>query len=121
YKEKVLFDVLYQFIMRYRERFLYENDNIKFLLKIMFIPPTHLQEEVIANVYNYYMELEKFIEQLFYEQQELLKVDYQKAKDAFLNVIDGLLVELSYVSVESFDKRLNASWEIFKNGVENDI
>lgn len=116
--EQDLFIVMYEFILRFRERFLHETGNLKFLLRSMFVPPTHLQRDVIEKVYSYYGELEKHVSAMFTKNENSLGVEASKASAAFLNMIDGLLVELIYVSVDSFNKRLQASWEIYQKAVK---
>lgn len=117
-QEKELFNVMYQFIVRFRERFLHGNGNLKFLLRSMFVPPTHLQKDVIEKVYSYYDVLERHVNEIFDENKGSLNVEANKASTAYLNMIDGLLVELIYVGVDSFNERLQASWDIYLKAVK---
>lgn len=120
-KHTRLFEKLYGFITLFRKRFMLESEeNVKFLLRMMFIPPNHLQDTVIKKVLSYYNQLEAHVETVFIENESDLSVEPMEAKLAFLNLFDGLLVELVYVNVDSFEKRLNASWDVFCNGIRKD-
>src|SRR5699024_300932 len=113
-----LFEKMYGFITLFTKRFMVEGEeNVKFLLRMMFIPPYHLQGTVIKKVLSYYNQLEAHVETVFLDNKSELSVEPMEAKLAFLNLFDGLLVELVYVNVESFEKRLNASWDVFCNGI----
>ncbi len=124
FKEKQyapLFEKLYGFITLFRNRYMLEGEeNVKFLLRMMFIPPNHMQNTVIKKVLTYYNLLEKHVEAVFLENKKNLDVEPLEAKLAFLNLFDGLLVELVYVNVDSFEKRLNASWDVFCKGVQKE-
>ncbi|MEI3613798.1 TetR/AcrR family transcriptional regulator [Pseudogracilibacillus sp. SO30301A] len=124
FKEKQhapLFEKLYGFITLFRKRYMLESEeNVKFLLRMMFIPPNHIQDTVIKKVLSYYNLLENHVEAVFLENEKILDVEPLEAKLAFLNLFDGLLVELVYVNVDSFEKRLNASWDVFCKGVRKE-
>lgn len=113
-KNGQLFDVLYGFINLFKNRFTKEGEeNAKFMLRMMFLPPTHLQDVVIKQFLMFYSNLERQIQDIFTANKREITVDPHEARLAFLNIFDGLLVELIYVNVESFEKRLDASWNIF--------
>ncbi|HLS65488.1 MAG TPA: TetR/AcrR family transcriptional regulator [Pseudogracilibacillus sp.] len=117
-----LLDVLHGFIMLFRDRFLEENEeNAKFLLRMMFLPPNHLQRTVIKQFLHFYQILEEHVAHLFIENEHHLSVDPYVAKKAFLNIFDGLLVELIYVNVDSFEKRLDASWQVFSKAIKKNV
>lgn len=118
-QHQYVFDILYGLIELFQSRFMHEQEeNVKFLLRMMFIPPIHIKETVIQEVLNFYRNIEKNVEKVLIENESALKVEPLKAKLAFMNLFDGLLVEIVYVSVESFEKRLSASWDVFVNGVK---
>lgn len=120
YKNKPLDDVLYNFIIQMEKRFTSnKEDNVKFLLRMMFTPPSSLQEIVITTVLEYYGKLENHIEQVFRYHEESITVTAEEAKTAYLAFYDGLLVELVYISVSNFEKRFQATWDIYWHGIKN--
>ncbi|GIO20446.1 TetR family transcriptional regulator [Oceanobacillus oncorhynchi subsp. incaldanensis] len=119
YKNDPLEEVLYHFIIHIEKRFTSsKEDNIKFLLHMMFTPPNVLQETVIHTALGYYGELEKHIEQVFICHEEKINVTKEEAKTAYLAFFDGLLVELVYVNVPKFKKRFQLTWRIYWRGIK---
>ncbi len=117
-KNESLYHTLYHFILHLKERYISDGEsNIKFLLKMMFTPPNHLQEIVISRVFTYYEQLHHYIEEVFVSHKDCLMTDAESGTISFLNFIDGLLVELVYSSLESFEKRFKISWEIYWRGI----
>ncbi|WP_096439436.1 TetR/AcrR family transcriptional regulator [Alteribacter populi] len=117
-KNESLYHTLYHFILHLKERYISDGEsNIKFLLKMMFTPPNHLQEIVISRVFTYYEQLHHYIEEVFVSRKDCLMTDAESGTISFLNFIDGLLVELVYSSLESFEKRFKISWEIYWRGI----
>lgn len=116
-----LFKVLYELIETFRNRLKEKDNHLKFLIRVMFTPPPHIEKHVIENVLVYYQTLERHVLHLFHVNENELAVTSSEAALAFLNIIDGLLVELHYIDIESFDKRLQASWHVFKQGIEKEI
>ncbi|UOQ92329.1 TetR/AcrR family transcriptional regulator [Halobacillus shinanisalinarum] len=117
-KNESLDNVLYNFILHLKERYTSDGEwNVKFLLRMMFTPPNHLQEIVISRVFTYYKKLHKYVEEVFVSHEQRLIMEAEKGTISFLNFIDGLLVELIYSNLESFEKRFNVSWEIYWRGI----
>lgn len=122
-KGKKVDDVLYNFLLKYRERYLLENDiEMKFILRMAFIPPLEFQEISIKQFQSYNQELEKLLIGLF------LNCDFdekmaEEGMISFLNFLDGFLVELIYSgsSLEKIDRRLSISWNIYWEGFKNRI
>ncbi|MFD1449103.1 TetR/AcrR family transcriptional regulator [Oceanobacillus profundus] len=120
YNSKPLDDILYNFIIQMEKRFTSnKEDNVKFLLRMMFTPPSPLQEIVINTALEYYSELEKHIEQVFIYHEESIIATAEEAKIAYLAIFDGLLVELVYVNVTNFKKRFQVTWEIYWRGIKS--
>ncbi|WP_257347368.1 TetR/AcrR family transcriptional regulator [Pseudalkalibacillus decolorationis] len=118
-KNESLYNLLYNFILHLKERYISNGErNMKFLLKMMFTPPNHLQETVISRVFTYYKKLREYVEEVFVSHEEILIIDAEKGTISFLNFIDGLLVELVYTNIESFEERFNASWEVYWRGIK---
>jgi len=117
HEDQTLHDTLYSLILRYKERYLEaQQGNIKFLLRMAFMPPTHLQEVVIPTFNEYYTKLENSLKRLFM-RAEGLYVNADEGIISFLNFLDGIFVELIYSNVDKFNLRLNVSWGIYWRGI----
>ncbi len=118
HKSDQLYLTLYQFVSQFKERYLSEKEmNPKFMLKMMFIPPNHLQQTTITSFWSYFCKMEELLKEIFEEHKDELDVSPEEALISFLNFIDGLLVELIYVNVEKFEQRLKVSWKIYWKGI----
>ena len=53
------------------------------------------------------------------EQDELHNIEVKDALEAFLCLLDGLMVELLYAGLNRFETRLDASWKVFWRGLSN--
>lgn len=51
------------------------------------------------------------------EQGELHNIEIKDALEAYLCLLDGLMVELLYAGLNRFETRLNASWKVFWRGL----
>lgn len=110
-------DQLIGLIMRYKERYVEKEDNnIKFMLRMAFMPPRALQQVVQEHFNAYYSELEGLIKFSFLQAEEL-HVSAEEGTISFLNFLDGILVELIYASVEKFDVRFQVSWNVYWRGI----
>lgn len=119
-KNQPLDDVLYNFIIQMEKRFTSnKEDNVKFLLRMMFTPPSSLQEIAMATTLEYYGELENHIEQVCLYHEKSVSVTAEEAKTAYLAFFDGLLVELVYISVSNFQNRFQVTWNIYWRGIKS--
>jgi AcrR family transcriptional regulator len=107
---------LYQFLQEYRERYKLHS-NTKFLLRMGFLPPAHLLEQVMDSVYSYYDEMERILINFFEVNRHLLTIPVMDAVIAFIGLSDSILVELLYSGDERFQRRLQASWNILWQGM----
>ncbi|MGD7022246.1 TetR/AcrR family transcriptional regulator [Rossellomorea vietnamensis] len=116
-------EVLYGFLLHCIERF-ERLDSAKFMVRISFFPPAHLSSEVLKEVYHYLDELESLflpILETSADRGEILSsVDVPKAAAAFLGVMDAVIVEMLYGGPVRLQKRLDASWYLYWNGIMND-
>src|SRR5699024_2032840 len=83
-----VFSVLYNLIDYFKGRFQDESDNLKFLVRMMFTPPSHIEKDVIQKILKYYKMLEQHVSKLFMLNENQLTVNYNEATAAFLNMID---------------------------------
>jgi AcrR family transcriptional regulator len=111
---------LEDFILEFKERYVNNEEcNMKFVLRMAYMPPVHLREEVVHNFRLYFLELENLLNELFLNT----KVFSDKASRAtlsFMTLLDGLLVALIYGGIERFNQKFQVSWEIYWNGLLND-
>ena len=107
---------LYQFLQEYRERYKLHS-NTKFLLRMGFLPPAHLLEQVMGSVYSYYDEMERILINFFEVNRHLLTIPVMDAVITFIGLSDSILVELLYSGDERFQRRLQASWNILWQGM----
>lgn len=120
FEEHIQFDleeVLFHLLIIYKKRYLeQEGLNIKFMLRMAFMPPIHLRN-VVADQYNfYYSELEKLVEKVFLKADNI-HVSAEEGMISYLNFLDGILVELIYSDIEKFERRLTISWNVYWRGI----
>ncbi|MDQ0208607.1 TetR/AcrR family transcriptional regulator [Alkalicoccobacillus murimartini] len=110
-------EVLFKLLVRYKERYLLEDDkNIKFLLRMAFMPPYHLRDTAMEQFEKYNQELERNVKEAF-SKAEHIRVTAEEGTISFLNFLDGILVELIYTNSSKFETRLRVSWEIYWQGI----
>ncbi|WP_019122312.1 TetR/AcrR family transcriptional regulator [Brevibacillus massiliensis] len=116
---KSLSCLLHDLIRQYKERY-ERSDRIKFWMRMMYFPPVPLEAAVMKLVYQYLDHMEVLLEPVFKqaaERGEIVFADSQRAAIAFMCMLDGVLVELLYGGTERFDRRLEASWDIYWRGI----
>mgnify|MGYP001474870452 CR=1 FL=1 len=99
---------LEKFILQIKKRYAKEEQNsMQFILRMAYMPPLHLKEEVINNFNIYFLKLENLIKDLFLEDLFLedlfLEEKANMATLSFMNMLNGLLVTLIYGGCERFD------------------
>ena len=121
---------LEKFILQIKKRYAKEEQNsMQFILRMAYMPPLHLKEEVINNFNIYFLKLENLIKDLFLEDlflEDLFLEDLfleEKANMAtlsFMNMLNGLLVTLIYGGCERFDLKFKASWKVYWAGLNKE-
>lgn len=112
-------DYLKNFIFELKNRYIEnEESNMKFVLRMAYMPPLHLKEEVIKNFNLYFLELEELVNKLFINDIDI-SMKANNATLSFMTTLDGLLVALIYGGVERFNLKFKASWEIYWTGLLN--
>ncbi|WP_309120500.1 TetR/AcrR family transcriptional regulator [Paenibacillus sp.] len=121
-KELALETVLYEFLLRYKERYERE-DHTKFFLRMAFFPPKHLYREVVEYGNQYVDRIGSLLEPIFASSaasgQLHPDVSVERAVAAFAALLDGMFVEMLFGGSESSMRRLDASWFVFWRGVKN--
>lgn len=111
---------LEDFILQFKERYISDEDcNMKFVLRMAYMPPVHLREEVIQNVKLYFLEFENLLNKLFLNTNAF-SGKAERATLSFMTLLDGILVALIYGGIDRFDQKFQISWEIYWNGLVND-
>lgn len=107
---------LYQLLIGYSERYHLQADTA-FLLRMAFLPPVHLHQKVMKGVYTYYDEMEVILFSIFEKNKQHLSVSVEDAVIAFIGLIDAILVELLYSGNERYQRRLQACWKVYWQGI----
>lgn len=122
-KNDSLEESLYGFLMQYKER-CEQHDNTKFLLRVAFFPPVHLQSEVREYSTEYLNKLEKslipLVDKAKTDGRVSASVSSERAVAAFTAVLDGMFVEMLFGSATRLLNRIDASWFIYWRGVKID-
>jgi AcrR family transcriptional regulator len=117
--ESALEVVLLHLIKQYKERY----DEIYTLRLIMyagFIYPAKLEKPIGSMMWEYIGHKKNAVFHLFNRPiNPKLRVDATAATEAYMNLLEGMLVELIYGGPDGFDKRLEASWDIFWYGIRS--
>lgn len=113
-------DFLYDFLLQSIDRYEKEDSN-KFWVRTAFFPPIHLNEIVMKHVYETLDKLEKLlipiIKKAISERKLSSKIGGKTAAAAFLGILDGIFVEMLYGGPDRLKKRLDASWEVYWQGL----
>ncbi|MBE3647648.1 TetR/AcrR family transcriptional regulator [Paenibacillus polymyxa] len=115
--EQSLEAVLRGLIIEFKER--YESAmNLRLILYVGFLIPSALENQVQALVTRYVQHKTSLVyERLAAETSVKLRVPVQSATIAYMNLIEGMLVELVYNGTAGFDPRLESSWDIYWHGL----
>lgn len=106
---------LYDTVQRYEARL-----ETRFWLRMSIYPPMHLEARVMVHVYTYLDAVEAAVQQLLERQRDDLheRLPTDAMAQAYLGMIDACHIELLYGGPARVQKRIEASWLIFKRGVE---
>ncbi|MEI7024498.1 TetR/AcrR family transcriptional regulator [Paenibacillus sp. y28] len=110
-------ETLYDFILVYKER--YESVlHMRLFLYLGFLIPHSLHDAINGHVSRYVSHKRKAVlDRISREAGVTLSVDPETAMNAYMNLIEGMFVELVYVGSKHYEKRLTCSWSIFWRGL----
>lgn len=111
--------ILNKLLMKYKDRYMIQEDlELKFVLRMAFMPPFQLRNIVMSQFHLYNRELEQILIQIF-EKDKSISVSPKEGMISFSNLLDGILVELIYSdsNAEKFEEKLAVSWEIYWKGI----
>ena len=114
-------ELLLQLLKGYAKRF-GESEESMFWLRTSYFPPDAFREQIINKANVHIENVGKLLFPVFKrasEQDELHNIEVKDALEAFLCLLDGLMVELLYAGLNRFETRLDASWKVFWRGLSN--
>ncbi|WP_026589962.1 MULTISPECIES: TetR/AcrR family transcriptional regulator [unclassified Bacillus (in: firmicutes)] len=111
--------LLVNLLKGYAKRF-GESEESMFWLRTSYFPPDAFREQIIEKANAHIENIRELLFPVFKranEQGELHNIEIKDALEAYLCLIDGLMVELLFAGLNRFKTRLNASWKVFWNGL----
>lgn len=114
-------ELLLNLLKGYAKRF-GESEESMFWLRTSYFPPDAFREQIIDKANVHIENVGKLLFPVFKrasEQDELHNIEVKDALEAFLCLLDGLMVELLYAGLNRFETRLEASWKVFWRGLSN--
>ncbi|WP_374733239.1 TetR/AcrR family transcriptional regulator [Klebsiella variicola] len=94
-----------------------ESHSVGFWIRNLFMPPTHLYEAVMKPLHTFMDELENII-RMAIAQSPLISpsaaLNAETLALTFMSMIDSLQSELLYGGPEKYQRRLEATWEVFE-------
>lgn len=114
-------ELLLNLLKGYAKRF-GESEESMFWLRTSYFPPDAFREQIINKANVHIENVGKLLFPIFKrasEQDELHNIEVKDALEAFLCLLDGLMVELLYAGLNRFETRLDASWKVFWRGLSN--
>lgn len=100
------------------ERYL-ESAHLRFLLRAAFFPPVELRSMISAGFEGYLERMGEVFGKAL--QRQLPKLDDERQElfvDAYLGVVDSLIVELIYAGQAAYERRLRAMWTMFAGSLQ---
>lgn len=91
-----------------------------FWLRTSYFPPDAFREQIVIKANAHIANVGKLLLPVFKranERNELYNTNVEEALEAYLCLLDGLMVELLYAGLNRFETRLNASWKVFWRGL----
>ena len=111
--------LLVNLLKNYAKRF-GESEESMFWLRTSYFPPDAFRAQIIEKSNAHIENVGKLLlpaSTRANEQGELYNIEVKDALEAFLCLLDGLMVELLYAGLNRFETRLNASWKVFWRGL----
>lgn len=91
-----------------------ESAHLRFLLRAAFFPPADLRPMISAGFEGYLARMGEVFGKALAQQFPRLSAERRELfADAYLGVIDSLIVELIYAGQAAYERRLRAMWTIF--------
>jgi len=120
-KQKPIKNKLQDFFVFIEKKF-NQSDSAKFLLRIFFFPPWCLRFELAKIVNSFINGMERLLVKLLnYHQKngELYAVNINKAANAYITLVDGVIIELLYTGKNVYLERVNIAFPIYWQGIKS--
>lgn len=85
---------------------------MRFVLRLMFLPPAALYAEVMEHVSRYVAEMESFFTDVF-RSMPSTSFEPDVMASAYFGMVGSLQSEILYGTREDFNRRLRALWDVF--------
>ncbi|MGR5984978.1 TetR/AcrR family transcriptional regulator [Bacillus cytotoxicus] len=111
--------LLINLLKGYAKRF-GESEESMFWSRTSYFPPDAFREQIIEKANAHIEKIREILFPIFKranEQGELHNIEIKDALEAYLCLLDGLMVELLYAGFNRFETRLKASWSVFWRGL----
>lgn len=118
-KENQLAKTLYNFLLSYKDRYLIDEClQLKFLLRMTFMPPYNLQNTISHQFQLYNKNLINSLKNEFI-RTDYEEIDIDSGIISFQTLLDGILVELIYSESNEKDigKKIDLSWKVYCKGM----
>ena len=96
-----------------------ESAHLRFLLRAAFFPPAELRSLISTGFEGYLARMGEIFSKAL--QRQLPGLDEERRElfvDAYLGVIDSLIVELIYAGQAAYERRLKAMWRLFADSLQ---
>lgn len=114
--EHALGDTLHDLIINFKER--YEKEmNLRLIMYVGFLIPSSLLDEINEKLDQFVAYKQQCILQKITEHASILRMSPQAATVAYMNMIEGMLVELIYRGTSHYNERLECTWDNFWAGL----
>lgn len=112
-------EVLLKLLNNYSNR-LKESEEAMFWVRTSYFPPDAFRGQIVIKANQYIATTGELLYPLFKKAHQhgiLQDIEVEEALEAYLCLMDGLMVELLYAGFNRFEVRLAASWKVFWNGI----
>ncbi|MCU6708261.1 TetR/AcrR family transcriptional regulator [Paenibacillus sp. J5C_2022] len=110
-----LYGILQSYIVTYQSE-----RRLKFCLRVSFYPPPHLYEEIDRYTGEHLQQIHELFLERFREAAragDIGQRDPETANLAFMALVDAICIELVYSDKEKAERRMEAAWSIFWDGL----
>lgn len=114
-------EILLNLLTGYARRF-QESEEAMFWLRTSYFPPDAFREQIVVKANGHIAHIGELLLPLFEKANKdgiLQEITVNEALEAYLCLLDGLMVELLYAGFNRFEVRLAASWKVFWRGLSH--
>lgn len=116
HSENTLKHTLHDLMIYFKDR--YKNEmNLRLIMYVGFFIPATLFKEINDLLELFVSHKQQLIIQKITENSAMLRLSPQAATSAYMNLIEGMLVELIYRGTARYEERLNYAWDNYWGGL----